>query len=360
MENIMITDTTDIGQIKQAWQQVQEQHPGMRIREAARKLGLSEGQLLATQVGQEAKRLLPNWSALLKRLPELGRVMSLTRNDACVLEHKGAFEKVSVFGEGDHHMAVVLGPIETRVFLKSWHAGFAVHTTKGDRDLISLQIFDHEGTAVTKIFLQSESDRAAYDKLVEDFTDPVQDAVLTTEAYDPVSYTANVDTDAFLTDWAQLKDTHDFFPMLRKHGVHRYHAVELAEGRFSHRIATSSIEAMLEIASREKLPIMVFAGNRGNLQIHQDTVRTIRMLERGHNGAEKWLNVLDPHFNMHLRIDLVTDVWVVVKPTTDGDVTALECYDANHEMVVQFFGLRKPGQNELTEWRSLVDDLPKL
>ncbi|HAA15537.1 MAG TPA: hypothetical protein DCE41_29065 [Cytophagales bacterium] len=178
--------------------------------------------------------------------------------------------------------------------------------------------------------------------------------------YAPATYTEEGNQDAFLTDWANLKDTHDFFPMLRNHNVHRYHAVELAEGKFSYRIKVESVEAMLELASKEKLPIMVFAGNRGNLQIHQDKVRTIRMLERGHNGKEKWLNVLDPDFNMHLRIDMVTDVWVVVKPTEDGDVTALECYDANRELVVQFFGLRKPGQNELTDWRSLVADLPRL
>ncbi|MEL6536360.1 MAG: ChuX/HutX family heme-like substrate-binding protein [Bacteroidota bacterium] len=360
MENIKISDPTDTAQIQQAWQQVQEEQPGIRIREAAQQLGLSEGQLLATQVGQEAQRLQPNWAALLQRLPELGRVMSLTRNDACVLEHKGAFEKINVFGEGNHHMAVVLGPIETRVFLKSWYAGFAVHKMAGDRELTSLQFFDHEGQAITKVFLQPESNREAYAQLLADFTEPTQNSVLTTSPYEPPSYHQEVDQEAFLADWAKLKDTHDFFPLLGKYKAHRYHAVEMAEGRYSHRIAVSSIETMLEQASQEKLPIMVFAGNRGNLQIHQDTVRTIRMLERGPKGKEKWLNVLDPDFNMHLRVDLVTDVWVVVKPTEDGDVTALECYDAQRELVVQFFGLRKPGQQELTEWRSLVAGLPRL
>lgn len=359
MANLEITDPVDVAKIGAAWEQVKTENPGIRIREAAKRLGLSEGQLLATQIGEGVTRLRPNWAAFLKRLPELGKVMSLTRNDACVLEHKGAFEKVSVFGEGDHHMAVVLGPIETRVFLKSWHAGFAVEQTKGDRELVSLQIFDHEGTAITKIFLQPESDRQAYDQLVADFTAPDNDPVLPVSPYAPASFTSEIDKAAFLKDWADLKDTHDFFPMLRNHNVHRYHALEIAEGRFTRRIAVAGIEALLEIAAKEKLPIMVFAGNRGNLQIHQDIVRTIRMLARGHNGEEKWLNVLDPDFNMHLRVDLITDVWVVVKPTEDGDVTAVECYDAQHEMVVQFFGLRKPGQEELTDWRRLVEDLPK-
>ncbi len=116
--------------------------------------------------------------------------------------------------------------------------------------------------------------------------------------------------EALWEDWANMKDTHDFFGMLRKHSVNRRDAVVLSEGKFSYRLNNKALQPMLEKAAADKLPIMVFAGNRGNLQIHQGKVTTIRVMDN-------WLNVLDPDFNMHLREDLVDNVWVVKKPTTD-------------------------------------------
>ncbi|MEM8969372.1 MAG: ChuX/HutX family heme-like substrate-binding protein, partial [Bacteroidota bacterium] len=145
-----------------------------------------------------------------------------------------------------------------------------------------------------------------------------------------------------------------------KHQVHRYHALELAVEKYTYQIDPEVLEGMLKRASQTKLPIMIFAGNRGNLQIHQDTVRTIRMLERGHNGVERWLNVLDSKFNLHLRLNMVDTAWVVKKPTEDGIVTAVELFDAQRNLITQFFGLRKPGIPQRSDWADLVATLPKI
>jgi putative hemin transport protein len=139
--------------------------------------------------------------------------------------------------------------------------------------------------------------------------------------------------------------------MLRKHQVNRLDAVILAEDKFAQQISKDSLRILLENAAAEKLPIMIFAGNRGNLQIHQGKVQTIRVME-------SWLNVLDPDFNMHLREDHVDSVWIVKKPTTDGVVTGIEVFDSKKNMIAQFFGLRKPGIPELQGWRELVEKLP--
>ena len=98
----------------------------------------------------------------------------------------------------------------------------------------------------------------------------------------------------------------------------------------------------------------------GNLQIHQGKVRTVRVLERGHGGQENWLNILDPDVNMHLRMDLVHTAWVVKKPTTEGEVTSLELFDKDKNMIAQFFGLRKPGIPEREEWRQIIQSLSKV
>jgi len=212
---------------------------------------------------------------------------------------------------------------------------------------------------VTKIYLQEKSDEAAYEQIVEKFRAADQNAPLDAQPYADKAYTFNMNEEALLADWAALKDTHDFFGMLRKHDVSRYRAMEIAHGRFTYPVnAAEAPKQILDAASAAKLPIMIFAGNRGNLQIHQGKVRTIRVLEQGHGGAaQRWLNVLDPDFNMHMRMDLVDSAWVVKKPTTEGDVTSVELYDARKELIAQFFGLRKPGIPEKEAWRDLVGKL---
>ena len=180
-----------------------------------------------------------------------------------------------------------------------------------------------------------------------------------TQPYAEKIYPTTIDEAALLADWAVLKDTHDFFGMLRKHDVSRYRAMEIAQGRFTFPVNAAQVpKQILDAASAARLPIMIFAGNRGNIQIHQGKVRTIRVLDHGHGGVpQSWLNVLDPDFNMHLRMDLVHSAWVVKKPTTEGEVTSVELYDPRQELVAQFFGLRKPGIPEKTEWRELVSKL---
>lgn len=357
MDNITFTETTPQA-ISRAWEGVRKAKPGIRIREAAAVLELSEAQLLATTVGTEATCLEPRWPELLKALPRLGRVMSLTRNDMCVLEHKGDFQKVNVFGK-EHPMATVIGPIETRAFLQSWHTAFAVIQKNQERPLTSIQVFDAEGHAITKIYLLEQSHRDEFGKMMDEFKHADQSNELPVSHYPAAVFADPFMADDLLADWAALKDTHDFYPMLKKHRAHRLAAVEVAHGRFSYPVVASGLQLLLEKAAAQKLPIMIFAGNRGNIQIHQGPVRTIRMMERGPAGAERWLNVLDPDFNMHLRMDLLHSAWVVRKPTRDGEVTSIECYDKKRELGVQFFGLRKPGSSELTDWKKLVSEMQR-
>lgn len=349
-----------VTELRSAWEQLKKDKPTLRIRDCAVELGVSEAELLATTVGDYTTALTGDWTVLLQRLPELGRVMSLTRNEACVLEHKGPFQKVEIMGSPAHKMATVIGPIESRVFFAAWKFGFAVKQQTPHGIQQSIQVFDEAGNAVTKIFLQAPngnkpgSNQEAYDKLVAEFTAPVQKAEIEITAVEnaPTKSIGDIDKAALLADWEGMKDTHDFFGMLRKHGANRLDAVVLSEGKFSYRLNNKSLQPMLEKAAKDHLPIMVFAGNRGNLQIHQGKIATIRIMDN-------WLNILDPDFNMHLREDLVDSVWVVKKPTTDGVVTGIEVFDKNREMIVQFFGLRKPGIPELEKWRELVDGLER-
>ncbi len=77
-------------------------------------------------------------------------------------------------------------------------------------------------------------------------------------------------------------------------------------------------------------------------------------------GGMQWLNVMDPHFNLHLREDLLANVWLVKKPA-DGVVTSVEAVQHARRADGHVLpGARKPGIPERQEWRDLVATLPRL
>ena len=339
-------------QLRDAWAELHRREPELRARDLAERLGVSEGELLASRCGEGVTRLEGPWPALLQALPALGHVMALTRNDSCVHEKKGRYDHVEIGGT----MGLVLNEaIDLRLFLTHWRHGYAVRETSRGRVLKSLQFFDGDGIAVHKIYATDATDLDAWRGLVARFAAGVQTPLLETCAVaDPLPALlgdAEVDVPALRDGWNALRDPHDFFALLRRHRVTRTQALRLAGSPFARRVGNASIRLALDRAASTALPVMVFVGSPGVVQIHTGPVLHIKPMG-------PWLNVLDPDFNLHLREDHVHESWVVAKPTPDGPVTSLELYDARGRQILQLFGKRKPGSAELPAWRQIATTLP--
>jgi putative hemin transport protein len=147
-----------------------------------------------------------------------------------------------------------------------------------------------------------------------------------------------------------MKDTHDFYPMVRDLGLTRRDANALAGDDLARALPPAAFESLLHDAAARVLPIMIFVGNPGCIQIHTGPINTIERMG-------PWLNVLDPGFNLHARADAIAEVWRVRKPTVDGIVTSIELFDAAGNELALLFGERKPGRPELESWRNLVSDI---
>lgn len=333
-----------------------------RHRDIAHSLNISEGELIAAHVqpaagadGLLATRLWGPWPTLVAALERVGEVMALTRNVHAVHEKTGVYRHASADGPAGREIGLVLGTdIDLRLFYSQWQHGFAV-AEPGERGLQrSLQFFDAGGTAVHKVFARGGTDLVAWDRLIERFLAANQQPGLDVQAAPAAAAEkadADIDTAAFREQWASLRDTHHFHGLLRRHGLTRTQALRLAEPRFAQRVdATSAAHELLQAAATQGLPIMVFVGNPGAIQIRTGPVK--RIVRMG-----PWLNVMDPGFNLHLREDKVSAAWVVRKPTVDGLVTSLELFDEAGLAIAQFFGERKPGRPELGAWRRLAEGL---
>ena len=337
--------------LKEQWDALKAEEPRLRTKQAADKLGVSEAELVASSVnGTDVVRLNGPWEELISRFTDLGYVMALTRNESAVHEKKGIYQNFEFNG----HVGLVLDEnIDLRLFMSHWEFGFAVPVQNPRGTLHSLQFFTKDGEAVHKVYLMNDERIDAYQQLVAEFRHDDQQPMIETVAVDTSETElpdAEIDTDGFLNEWADLKDTHDFFPLTRKYDVTRTQALRLGEGRFCRTVSQESTRKMLELASEREVPIMVFVRSRGCIQIHSGPVNKVKAMG-------EWLNVLDPEFNLHLREDHIAHSWVVEKPTEDGIVTSLEIFDEHKNNIATFFGARKPGIPELEEWREIAAEL---
>lgn len=337
------------------WTDLKTQEPRLRIRDAAARLGVAEAQLVALGCGVRATRLQGPFEEIYKRLPELGKVMCLTRNEGAVHERRGVFGDLDV--ENGHVGLIVGDDIDLRLFFRFYQSAFALREPVGTGTEItirrSLQFFDPTGTAAQKIYLEDPAGIEAFDAIAQDFASQNQSRaqeVKPPSPRRPERPDEEVDVQAIREVWRNMKDTHDFFPMLMKHRLTRTQALRLAGTQWAKPLSNDTTRALLEGASASGLPIMCFVGSAGCIQIHTGPVEKIKVMG-------PWLNVLDPIFNLHLREDLIASTWVVRKPTVDGVVTSVEIFDADGENTALFFGKRKPGIAEDENWRAFVAEL---
>jgi len=334
----------------------QQRAAGKRHKDAAHAIGISEGQAIALHAGRsghaiEATPLGAPWLELLQGLEPCGPVLALTRNDSTVHEKTGTYRNLS----GSEQIALALGEeIDLRLFLHQWHAGFAVREGLS----LSLQFFNSAGVAVHKIFARDATDRMAFEALIARHAQPGLDKAFVAAGAKPAPRPDGaIDATALSGAWAEMKDTHEFFGLLKKFDVERQQSLRLTEGAFTRRASKAAVRELLHEAAFDGTAIMVFVGSPGCIQIHTGPVQRIEPMEM--HGMQ-WLNVLDPGFNLHLREDLIASVWIVQKPTSDGVVTSVEAFDADGALMAMFFGSRKPGKPELEAWRAIVAKLTPL
>ncbi|KAF0814212.1 Hemin transport protein HemS [Andreprevotia sp. IGB-42] len=315
----------------------------LRIRERAARLGSTEAALVAAECGVVSFELSGTAQEIFREIGTLGNVMALSRNDWCVHERHGKYEDIQAEGP----VGLVLGAdIDLRLFFGSWRYFYAV--SEGGRD--SIQFFDKESVAVHKVFKTEGSDVAAWDAFVARFKAAEKRVPEVEAIVIPAESNQAEDPAALRAHWLGLEDTHAFFPMLRKFKVSRLGALAAVGADLAQTVPNDTVETMLQRAAEQELSIMCFVGNRGIVQIHSGPVK--KLVRTG-----PWYNVLDAKFNLHLNTEAIASSWIVNKPTVDGWVTSLEIYAASGELIVQFFGERKPGKPELAAWRELLVSL---
>lgn len=328
--------------------------PDLRERDLADRLGISEAQLVAAHVGAGVTRLTPHPDGINTAACTLGEVMALTRNESCVSEVVGTYDN---YKPGKHAAMVLNDPIDLRIFPGRWASAFAVEKPTANGIRRSLQVFDKAGDAVHKIFLRDGSDVDAWARAVETLRHEDQSDAQEVQPREPVEPAKSnpAKLDALREGWAAMTDTHQFYAMANRLKMNRLGAYRIVGAPYARALSTDAVDQMLHAVRDGGFPIMIFVGSQGCIQIRSGTVETLKPMG-------PWQNILDPGFNLHLRLDHIAEVWEVTKPTKRGPAVSVEAFDAEGGLIFQIFpvpaGRDMPDSRD--DWQKVVDALPDL
>ncbi len=318
------------------------ENPKMRARDFAEGLGLPEAALVAAHLGHGVTAIDATPGRLFPLIETLGEVMALTRNASCVHERVGVYEP---FTDGIHAAMVTGDEIDMRMFPKHWVHGYAVEEG-GKR---SLQVFDAAGDAVHKVHLRDTSNHDAFAALVTDLRIEAGMPHFAPRAAVAPAKGDPAQAEALRAAWAKMTDTHQFLPLVQKLGLNRLGANRIAGGPLARALSPEAVHLALQQAAETAVPVMIFVGNMGCIQIHGGLIENLVPMG-------PWINVMDPRFNLHLRADHIAEVWAVTKPTRSGDAVSVEAFDAEGSLILQIFAYRKTQSGEA--WNALVAGLP--
>lgn len=327
--------------------------PKMRERDIAEQLGISEAQLLAAHQGQGVTPVVAHPDKVMHAAQTFGEVMALTRNPSVVHEKTGTYEN---YHPGAHAAMVLTEDIDLRIFPSHWQHGFMVEKELEDGGTRrSLQVFDAAGDAVHKIFLRDSSDIKAWQtaKGIMSLDDVSPALQVAPRKPTEVAKSDLSKVETLRKEWGRMTDTHQFMRLTSKLKMNRLGAYRIAGAPFVRPLVPTAVDTMLKKLQETGTEVMLFVGNRGCIQIHTGPLQNLRPMG-------PWQNVMDPRFNMHLRLDHIAEVWAVDKPTQRGAAMSVEAFDAEGGLIFQVFGVPKEGRDSRPAWRALVSDLETL
>ncbi|TDB45376.1 hemin-degrading factor [Photorhabdus luminescens] len=327
-------------------------------RDLAAYLNVSEGELLHSRVGIDAKRLNVDAPTLLEELAIVGETKAITRNDFAVHEQIGRYENTRF----SSHAGLVLNPYELdlRIFFEHWSSVFYLVEPAKNGMRHSIQFFDHQGDALHKVYATSNTDMAAWEALIEKYQTEDNPALVIKPTEKTTYSTITNELKAQLDEeWRAMTNVHQFFTLLKRYNLSRQQVFNAVQGDLAYKVENSALNELINTAYHDQNEIMIFVSNHGCVQIFTGKLERL-MPYQEENSDQKWINIFNRNFTLHLIESAIAESWVTRKPTEDGFVTSLELFDANGNQIAQLFGQRTEGTPEQTQWREQIAALPKL
>ncbi|BAW80561.1 hemin-degrading family protein [Candidatus Nitrosoglobus terrae] len=296
---------------------------------------INETPLLAASCNKIVIRLC-GLQDLIKELPQLGRVKVVTDNGCVAQENIGQCQTIKLW----NHEGLIQGDrLNLKLFLNHWHYGFAVQESLDDGFYYGLQFFNRDGSSVHKIYLTADSNREAYERLVNCYRSVDQELRRSIAPVPRLPQRADkeIDVDLLRQSWLDFQDIRDLSALFKNFGITRIQGLGLVGSDLATPIALSDvwllIEALRDIAQR----VTFCVGNLGAVQTYVGVIKYLFSTRFSYT-------LLDVDFTLQIERMHVTSAWIVRKSIAKNTVISLELYNGAGENILQIISQGLPDQ----------------
>jgi putative hemin transport protein len=339
----------DPDRILAGWKAAQNNDAQKPFADIAAGMNITEAELMAARVGFGVVRLRPEWNALLAALPGLNQVRAVTTNSCAAIETTGTYPGLQQMGS---YFAMASDGIDLRLSLPYWDSAFAVaerNSCPGET-VRSICFYGKNGGLIHRVFLTRGSCLSGFDELVENFIHPCQLRTQVTEmgfGSAPTVIPKAVDKDVFLERWGAMKDTREFFALLREFRLSRQDAFQLGEARFTRRIAPELLYGLLHSFVQHKIPVLLLVGHSACVQVYRGLLTS-----EGESGNE--VTVRASKVRCRFCKPAIAMAWLVDKPTSKGVVRSLELFDSASRPTASVLAMSAEGFLTPSQWEALL------
>ncbi|MGO2347326.1 MAG: ChuX/HutX family heme-like substrate-binding protein, partial [Providencia sp.] len=234
------------------YQQAKTENKAKYARDLAAYLEVSEAELLHSRVGHDkAQRLNVDAPTLLTALAAVGQVKAITRNEYVVHEQVGRYDNAKFSSHG----GLILNPraLDLRMFFSHWDSVFTLSEEAKNGERHSIQFFDKQGDALHKVYTTDETDLAAWNALIEQYS-TTENPLLELEAAKP--YTTQPINDELKQqleqEWRNMTDVHQFFILLKKNNLSRQQVFSAVSDDLAWKVPTDSFNQLVNTAFNDQ------------------------------------------------------------------------------------------------------------
>ena len=285
--------------LKSKWENLLKSDKKIRIRDAAKKLGVSELELLVTKINDEVQYLLINdfHKFFISLFENIKSLMFLIRNDVSVHEKTVNSSDLKISKDGFINCSESRSPFLNIDFNNFIHCFYESKIHAGRR-LCSLQIFDYFGDSVIKIY--NRDDGINFERICKKNISLYENQV------------ENISKSKIHKNFEYINSVNRYF-MNPKLTIRE------------EKISNDFLRKVFDLVSKNNFPIQIHLVGNNCIQYHRDIIKNIKIFG-------PWFNVMDKNFNLHLMDENIETTKLIEFSKDDKKYFSLEFFDdrSNH------------------------------
>ena len=298
--------------IKSKWNNFnsKENNKKIRIRDVAKKLNVSEAELLSTKVNDDVSYLkIKNYNLFFKDILNSDKLMFLIRTDNIVHELIVDSSYIDIKKNSFFDLKQNFPILEFNS--KSFSYTFFEKKNHSGKELRSFQIFNKSGHSVLKIYLKGKS-TYIFDRIAKKYT---------------IEY-----------DYIIQKNKHKFFVDSNKIEIFSFFKTDYnLDAKFALdkqiNLGNNTLRYILEKSSAKKVPIQIHAFGNTIIQYYRGKVNNV--IDFG-----PWINIIDKGFNIHIFESKITNAFLNKYTDNNNTLFVINFFDIDNNHVLGISPIR--------------------